>query len=92
MAQAAQDAITCPAGTGVESTLHGPACRCRILHETITRDENTHTLTAYCAGDYKTCNVWRAARDADLEGQGRSLQRDINRSAKGTNSLPVVVG
>lgn len=90
---AADDAVTCPAGRGIDHTLRGPACRCTILNETITREENSRTLVKYCAGDYTACNVWRAQRDADLANRGKALQREIEAATpKADRDAPVVVG
>lgn len=71
----------------------GPACRCMILHETITRDENSRTLVKFCAGDYTACNVWRAKREAEHENRGQALQREIERSVPDPDQpTPATVG
>lgn len=89
----AHAAITCPAGEGVEHTMYGPACRCRILKETITRDENSHTLQAYCAGDYRTCNVWQRMKEETEANRDHEFERQIASAAgKETGGLAVAIG
>lgn len=79
-------AITCPAGTAIQETAKGPGCYCALLRETITRDDNSSTLVAYCAGrqtevtGYGACSAWRAMRDAEIEHEDHLLQSDIDRS------------
>lgn len=100
MAESAREAVKCPAGEGIELTGGGPGCRCKILRETITLQENSRTLQLYCSGDplvegqgYTACNVWRAQVDADRANRGKDLQRDIERSVpKADRDTRVVVG
>jgi hypothetical protein len=86
VATATRDAhslITCPAGEGVNDTIRGPACRCKIVHETITRDENSGSLKKFCAGDYKACPIWQRMRDAERNHTAGQLEREIARSDPG---------
>lgn len=73
--------IRCPAGVLLTETVEGPACRCRITHDTIGIAKNPHSIAAFCAGKYVECPVWRREKKAIAERRLKELEREIEPSA-----------
>lgn len=64
----------------IDETIRGPGCRCRVTHETLTRDENSHSLQNFCAGKYTNCPIWKREKEAILEKKRKQLETQIKGS------------
>lgn len=83
VATTAAEALACPMGEAVEETREGqgPGVFCRCTKELLTRETDSRSLVAFCAGDPTQCPTLQTWRDSEAEDQHRRLDQEVRATA-----------